>query len=75
MRTPIIALPDTSEGRHVEAFGHYYLFPRRLIKMSPGESLPAHATHVVSSEAIKIDGASRVTFISGSFALYKLPAR
>ena len=71
----IIALPDVHEGRFVELLGRYYLFPRRLIRMSPGEPTPAHATHVVSSEAVEIEGASRVTYVSGNFALYKLPAR
>ena len=70
-----IALPDIHEGRYVEALGRYYLFPRRLIKMSPEEAVSAGATHVVSSQDVEIDGVSRVAYISGNFALYKLPTR
>ena len=71
----IIALPDVHEGRFVELLGRYYLYPRRLVKMSPEEAVQAGATHVVSSQDVEIDGASRVAYVSGNFALYKLPAR
>ena len=70
-----IALPDIHEGRFVELLGRYYLFPRRLSIMSPEEAVQAGATHVVSSQDVEIDGAARVAYISGNFALYKLPTR
>lgn len=71
----IVVVPNIYEGQYTAFVGRYYLFPRRIVTLSPGEPIPAEATHVVSSDGPGIDRASRIAFISGNFALYRLPTR
>ena len=71
----IIVVPDIYEGQYAAFVGRYYLFPRRTVTLSPGQPIPAEATHLVSSEVPQIDGASRVAVVSGNFVLYRLPTR
>ena len=71
----IVVVPDIHEGRYAAFVGRYYLFPRRIVTLSPGEPIPAEATHIVSSEGAGIDGASRIAVVSGNLELYRLPTR
>ena len=71
----IIVVPDNHEGYWLDVVLPSYLLPRQVIRIAAGDPLPIEATHIVSIEEVKIDGASLVAFMSGSVALYKLPAR
>ncbi|MCY3800360.1 MAG: hypothetical protein OXG46_02150 [Chloroflexi bacterium] len=71
----MVVVPDNYEGGYAAFVGRYYLFPRQIVRLSPGDPIPAEATHVVSSEGVNIDGASRIAVVSGNFALYRLPTR
>lgn len=71
----IIVAPDNHEGYWLDVVLPSYLLPRRVIRIAAGDPLPTEATHIVSIEEVKIDGASLAAFMSGNVALYELPAR